>query len=61
MPKTRCKPALPPTLFDPISTQPQWQDLPPRIRQQLMPLLIQRLRNHAVRKPARTETGGADE
>ena len=48
-------------LFDPVPKQPQWQDLPPRIRHQLLPLLVQLLSSHAIRKSACAKKGGADE
>jgi len=48
-------------LFDPVPKQPQWQDLPPRIRHQLLPLLVQLLSSHAIRKSAGAKKGGADE
>jgi hypothetical protein len=52
---------LHPTLFDPAPKQPQWQDLPQRIRHQLLPLLVQLLNSHAVRNSACAKKGGADE
>jgi hypothetical protein len=52
---------LHPTLFDPVPQQPQWQDLPQRIRDQLLPLLAQLLNRHAVRHSACAQKGGADE
>jgi hypothetical protein len=61
MPKNQSNPALHPSLFDPTPHQPQWANLPPQIRQQLTPLLIQLLKNHALRKHMRIEKGGAHE
>lgn len=52
---------LHPTLFDPVSKAPHWQDLPPKIRQQLLPLLVQLLSSHAVRHSADAKKGGVDE
>ena len=50
-----------PTLFDPVPKPPHWQDLPQRIQQQLMPLLVQLLNSHALRHSACTKKGGANE
>jgi hypothetical protein len=52
---------LHPSLFDPVPKPPHWPDLPQRIRQQLLPLLLQLLNSHAVRKSGCAKKGGADE
>ena len=52
---------LHPTLFEPVPKRPQWQDLPQRIRDQLLPLLVQLLNSHAVRNLTGAKKGGADE
>jgi hypothetical protein len=52
---------LHPTLFDPVAKPSHWQDLPQRIRQQLLPLLVQLLNSHALRHSTCAKKGGADE
>ena len=52
---------LHPSLFDPVPKTPHWQDLPQKIRQQLLPLLLQLLNGHAVRHSVCVKKGGVDE
>ena len=61
MKKNRHQPTVHPSLFEPIPRQLQWASLPLAIRQQMTPLLLQLLNQHAARKWGYAQKGGGHE
>ena len=59
--KNRHQPTVHPSLFEPNPRQLQWASLPLAIRQQMTPLLLQLLNQHAARKWGFAQKGGGHE
>jgi len=61
MKKNRSHPAVHPSLFEPMHRQLQWASLSSAIRQQMTPLLLELLNQHAARKWNHLQKEGANE